>query len=114
MLAECPKVRALVCDFVEKFARILLGEPARIVRKSTLERLERLAYRGQLEEAARAGNTEFIEDEVLKNQLTARERHRLVRKHTPLAQWPDVDENLIEADLFDESPTPSARDPIMQ
>jgi hypothetical protein len=102
MLSSFPRIRAMIQDFIEKMARIVIGEPARIIRKSTLERLERLAYRELLREAARSGDTAFIKEQIQKNQLTRGERLRIARKHTALADWPDVDEDAFATSLFDE------------
>ena len=80
MLAEFPKFRSLLRDFFEKIARIFIGEPARIVRKSTLDRLERLAYREELARAAARGDNDYIEQEISKNQLTPKDLARLGAK----------------------------------
>lgn len=101
MLAEFPKIRSLARDFIEKIARIFIGEPARIVRKSTLDRLERLAYRQQLLKAEEDGDASFIEEEIRKNQLTPSETRRLARKHTPIEQWPELDDEIVSPTLFD-------------
>ncbi|HET6251094.1 MAG TPA: hypothetical protein VFE47_25630 [Tepidisphaeraceae bacterium] len=112
MLAEFPKLRSVLRDFIEKAARIFIGEPARIVRKSTLDRLERLAYREQLRIAASRGDNELIEKEIANNQLTTGDLNRLARKHTAIEEWPDVDEDIVSPTLFDDSPAISHCQPI--
>jgi hypothetical protein len=103
MLVEFPKLKSLARDFFEKIARIFLGEPARIVRKSTWDRMERLAYRERLRQAEEAGDIAFIEGEISKNQLTPSDLNRIARKHTPIEEWPEIDDDIMGTTLFDVS-----------
>jgi len=98
------KIPSLARGFIESMARIFVGEPVRIVRKSTYERLQRLAYRGLLRSAEESGNMEFIESEIRRNQLTQADLDRLARHHTPIEEWPDSDEELLHPSAFAEGP----------
>ncbi|HZK81108.1 MAG TPA: hypothetical protein VFC46_08580 [Humisphaera sp.] len=102
MLTDFPKARSIAREFFEKMARIFIGEPARIVRKSTLDRLERLAYREQLRRAAAVGDSDYIEQEIRKNQLTPSEMARLGRRSTPIEEWPELSDDVMALTLFDE------------
>ena len=100
MPAEFPKVKAIAIDFVEKMARIFIGEPARIVRKSTLDRLERLAYREELKQAEERGDTPFLNRELQRNQLTEAECERLSTHNTDISDWPEPEPDLLTDDDF--------------
>lgn len=100
MLANHSKMRTLAREFAEAIARIIIGEPAVIVPKSALERLERLAYREQLRDAERNQDVEYIEAEIRRNQLKPEERKNLAKRHTPIENWPVVETDLIDPDLF--------------
>lgn len=91
-------IRSLLLDFIESMSRIVLGEPARIVRKREWDRLRRLAYREQLQEAARQGNQSYLVSEIDKNQLTGDDLRRIARRHTPLKDWPDSGDDLLSPD----------------
>jgi hypothetical protein len=80
---------------VERIARAVVREPARIVLTSDLERLERRAYREALRLAEDRGDIAFLQKEVEKNQLTAEDRARIAKHHTPIAEWPDTEPDLM-------------------
>ena len=61
-----------------------------------LERLQRLKYRERLRAAEAAGDHQFIESELAANQLTEDDLRRLRRHHTPLEDWPDTPDDLLE------------------
>lgn len=97
------KPRTLLRGIVEAMARMVIGEPARIIGKRELERLERLAYREQLMDAELQGDAAFVEAEIQRNQLTPADRRGVARRHTPIADWPDTDPGLVDPSLFEPS-----------
>lgn len=95
------RVRDWLREVVEGLAQIVVGEPVRIIRKSTLDRLSRLSYRQCLAQAEREGNVAFIETELRKNQLTAADLRRIAKHHKPIEQWPDEgDDELLHESAF--------------
>jgi len=86
---------------VEAMGRIVWGEPVRVVRQSEWDRVSRLAYREQLQDAAKRGDEAFIQAEIDKNQLTESDLRRLAHQHTGVENWPDSGEDLLAPDAFD-------------
>ena len=78
-----------------------------MVTSAELDRLQRLAYRERLREAEAAGDHEFIESELRRNQLTEEDLRRLQRHHTRLEDWPDTPDDLLEPE---DAPPPGAND----
>src|SRR5205807_2592897 len=61
-----------------------------------------MAYRARLYKADSEGDTAFLAREMEKNQLTADDLKRLRQYHTPLEDWPEPDEGLMDpADIID-------------
>ena|SRR5437660_1353216 len=103
MPSEQLSIRYIFRRLLETALEIWLGEPACIVRASTLDRLERLAYRTQLQIATERGDVEFLASELHKYQLTQRDLNRLSRYHTPLERWPEPDDDLMaDAEVNDQ------------
>ena len=61
-------------------------------------------YRGKLRRAAAQGDVEFLRQERSRQQLTQSELANLSRRHTPLNEWSDTADDLM--DPADIGPSP--------
>lgn len=87
------KIRDLTRAFVEAVARIVLGEPARVVPVRKIKRLDELERREQLQAAERRGDLAYLRAELAKCQLTPPDLDRLAQSGVPIEEWPDEDLN---------------------
>jgi len=85
------KIMDLVRAFVEAIARVVMGEPVRIVPLRRIERLCELERREQLQAAERRGDLAYLSAELAKSQLTIGDLDRLAKLAKPIGDWPDED-----------------------
>lgn len=85
---------------VEAMGRFVLGEPARVVARGEWDRVQRLAYRETIRQAAERGDWRFIEAEIAGNQLSRDDLKVIARGHTSLEDWPEPDDDLMGADAL--------------
>jgi hypothetical protein len=78
-------------SILEMFARLLMGEPASVVPTRKLERLEQLERRERLRMAERAGDEEFLDQELARARKKAGDLKDAMGGTTPIAQWPAED-----------------------
>jgi hypothetical protein len=98
------KMRNVARLLLERVARIVLGEPARVVPARKMDRLDELERREQLQAAERRGDSNYLDGELAKSQLTEGDLDRLGKLATPIEAWPD--ENF--EDCFRPAATPPA------
>src|SRR5438309_384595 len=82
------KIRNGARVLVEAVARIIMGEPARVVPERKIRRLDELERRWQLQAAEHRGDLDYLRAELAKAQLTSADLDRLAKLATPIEEWP--------------------------
>lgn len=97
MLTQCPHRQKInrsgewLRSLVERIARLLTGETFALIPQRQVDRLRQLERREELLMAERRGDTEFLDRELARAQLTPEDLSRSSGQTTPISQWPDED-----------------------